>query len=109
MSNCGINFSNYLAQLPPEKRMMKMKEIFTRYTNDVIATCAFDVSVDSMRNPKNEFYVYGWEMTVFTSLLTLKFYIGRSMPWLARIIKLKFIRKEIANFFPRSRRIHYKI
>lgn len=38
---------------------MEMKGIFTRYTNNIIATCTFGVNVDSMKNPKNEFYVYG--------------------------------------------------
>ncbi|CAL1686493.1 unnamed protein product [Lasius platythorax] len=99
MSDCGADFANYLAQLPTEERMMEMKDIFTRYTNDVIATCAFGVSVDSMRNPKNEFYVYGKEATVFSGLALLKFYIFRSLPWLARIIKLKFVPEKIANFF----------
>ncbi|XP_011705743.1 PREDICTED: cytochrome P450 9e2-like [Wasmannia auropunctata] len=99
MSNYGIDFANYLAQLPSEKRTMEMKDIFARYTNDVIASCAFGVSVDSMRNPKNEFYVYGKEVTVFRSLLFLKFYIFRTLPWLARILKLKLLREQIANFF----------
>ncbi|XP_011865450.1 PREDICTED: cytochrome P450 9e2-like [Vollenhovia emeryi] len=59
ISNCSVDFGNYLAQLPPEKRIMEMKGVFTRYTNDVIATCAFGVNVDSMRNPENEF-LYVW-------------------------------------------------
>ncbi|XP_024885908.1 cytochrome P450 9e2-like [Temnothorax curvispinosus] len=54
MSDYSIDFSDYLAQLSPEKRMMEMKDVFTRYTNDVIATCAFGVSVDSTRR---KFYV----------------------------------------------------
>lgn len=99
MSDYGIDFSNYLAQLSPEKRMMEMKDVFTRYTNDVIATCAFGVSVDSMRNPENEFYVYGKEVTVFSALLVLKFYLFRTLPWLARILKMKLLREKIANFF----------
>ncbi|EFN63656.1 Cytochrome P450 9e2, partial [Camponotus floridanus] len=99
MSNCAIDFANYLMQLPTEKKTMEMKEVFTRYTNDVIATCAFGVSVDSMRNPKNEFYVYGKEATVLDTVVLLKFFIFIQLPWLARLIRLKFVRDEIANFF----------
>ncbi|XP_011695538.1 PREDICTED: cytochrome P450 9e2-like [Wasmannia auropunctata] len=57
MSECGVNFGNYLVQLPPEQRIMEMKDVFARYTNDVIATCVFGISVDSMKNPENEFYI----------------------------------------------------
>ncbi|XP_011704047.1 PREDICTED: cytochrome P450 9e2-like, partial [Wasmannia auropunctata] len=99
MSECGIEFTNHLAQLPPEQRIMQMKDVFTRYTNDVIATCAFGVSVDSMRNPENEFYVYGKEATTFNSIALIKMYIFRSLPWLAKLINLKFIRTKVADFF----------
>lgn len=99
MSDCSVDFSNYLVQLPREKRTIEMKDIFTRYTNDVIATCAFGVNVDSMRNPENDFYTYGKEVTVINILFFLKIYIFRSMPWLAQIIRLKVVQKKISNFF----------
>ncbi|XP_011695537.1 PREDICTED: cytochrome P450 9e2-like, partial [Wasmannia auropunctata] len=53
MTECGVDFGNYLVQLPPEQRIMEMKDVFARYTNDVIATCVFGISVDSMKNPEN--------------------------------------------------------
>ncbi|KAL0110543.1 hypothetical protein PUN28_013857 [Cardiocondyla obscurior] len=99
MSDYGIEFSNYLAQLPPEKRTINTKDVFTRYTNDVIATCAFGVNVDSMRDPENKFYVYGKEVTVFSAAQFLRFYIFRTLPWLARILKLKLLPEKNANFF----------
>jgi cytochrome P450 family 9 len=40
-----------------------MKDLFTRYTNDVIATAAFGVGVDSLMEPSNEFYSMGKEIT----------------------------------------------
>ncbi|XP_071567882.1 cytochrome P450 9e2-like [Temnothorax nylanderi] len=98
MSHCGVDFSNFLAELPSKKRTMEMKDVFTRYTNDVIATCAFGVSVDSMRNPKNDFYMYGTEATNFKSFL-FKLYILKACPWLARILGLTIVSEKIANFF----------
>ncbi|XP_012541379.2 cytochrome P450 9e2-like [Monomorium pharaonis] len=99
MSDCGSVFSNYLVQLPPEKRIIQTKDVFTRYTNDVIATCAFGINVDSMKNPENEFYVYGKEATTFDNIALIKLYIFGSLPFLARLINLKFVRKQIADFF----------
>ncbi|XP_032683012.1 cytochrome P450 9e2-like [Odontomachus brunneus] len=99
MSDYAANFANFVTQLPPEQKVIETKDIFTRYTNDMIATCAFGVTVDSMRDPKNLFYVYGREATTFDSASVLKVYIFRSLPWLARIIKLKLIREKIVNFF----------
>ncbi|EFN87154.1 Cytochrome P450 6a9 [Harpegnathos saltator] len=51
--NYAVDFINFLVQLPLEKRVMEMKDIFTRYNTDVIATCAYGISIDSMRNPEN--------------------------------------------------------
>ncbi|KAL6257078.1 hypothetical protein P5V15_012012 [Pogonomyrmex californicus] len=99
ISERGANFSTFLAQLPSEQRMVQMKDVFARYTNDVILTCAFGVNVDSMRNPKNEVYVYGKEMTTFNNVTLLKLYIYKHLPWLARLINLRLIREKAANFF----------
>ena len=99
MSDYAAEFSNYLTQMPAEKRIMDIKDVFTRYTNDVIATCAFGISVDSMRNPKNEFYVYGREATNFDSVAFVKMYVYSTLPWLAQILRLRIVRKQIANFF----------
>ncbi|XP_011865321.1 PREDICTED: cytochrome P450 9e2-like [Vollenhovia emeryi] len=99
MSDCGVNFANNLAQLPSDQKIIQVKDVFTRYTNDVIATCAFGISVDSMKDPKNEFYVYGKEATNFNIIALIKIYVFRSLPTLARLIKLKFIRQKIADFF----------
>ncbi|KAL6425688.1 hypothetical protein ACFW04_009650 [Cataglyphis niger] len=99
MSNCAAEFSNYLAQMPTEKRKMEIKDAFTRYTNDVIATCAFGISVNSMENPDNKFYVYGKKATTFGAIAFIKMYIYRSVPWLAKILQIRIIPNKIANFF----------
>ncbi|KMQ89601.1 cytochrome p450 9e2 [Lasius niger] len=100
MADYAAEFSNYLTQMSAEKKIMDIKDVFTRYTNDVIATCAFGITVDSMRNPKNEFYVYGREATNFNNpLFFLKIYIFRGLPWLAQILKLRLFREQIGNFF----------
>ncbi|XP_011172781.1 cytochrome P450 9e2 [Solenopsis invicta] len=99
MSDCAVDFGNYLAQLPPEKKTMEMKDVFTRYTNDVIATCAFGIKVDSMRNPKNDFFVYGTEATNLRGFILFKFLIIRKLPQLAKILKMTLIREKIADFF----------
>lgn len=42
---------------------LELKDSFTRFANDVIATCAFGVGVDSLKDPENEFYIKGKEVT----------------------------------------------
>jgi cytochrome P450 family 9 len=47
---------------------VEMKDLFTRYTNDVIATSAFGISCDSLSNPGNEFYMMGKNLTNFRGI-----------------------------------------
>ena len=50
---------------------VEMKDLFTRYTNDVIATAAFGIECDSLSNPKNEFYEMGRVVTNFGGVRAL--------------------------------------
>ncbi|XP_011146998.1 cytochrome P450 9e2-like [Harpegnathos saltator] len=99
MSDCAVDFADFMAKTPASKSVIEMKECFTRYTNDVIATCAFGISVDSMRNPKNDFYIYGKEATTFDFTRTVKFYIARSMPLVSKILGIKIVTEHVAKFF----------
>lgn len=45
---------------------VEMKDILTRYANDVIATTAFGIKCDSLKQPTNEFYIMGKDATNFT-------------------------------------------
>ncbi|XP_076233762.1 cytochrome P450 9e2-like [Calliopsis andreniformis] len=99
MRECAQQYGKTLANVPEDKRILELKDAFTKYTNDVIATCAFGINVDSMNDPNNKFYLYGKEATRFGSNAVLKFFILRACPWLAKWLGIRLIRKEITDFF----------
>lgn len=99
MSECAVNFSEYLTKVPSEKRIMETKDIFSRYTNDVIATCAFGISVDSMRNPDNDFYTFGAKATNFDTIAIIKILLYQHLPRLMRLLNLKMIDERTNAFF----------
>ena len=41
----------------------EMKNLFSRFANDAIATAAFGIEVDSLNDPENEFYLMGKDYT----------------------------------------------
>jgi cytochrome P450 family 9 len=51
--------------------VVEMKDLFTRYTNDIIATSAFGIQCDSLSNPKNEFYEMGRKVSNFGGVKAL--------------------------------------
>lgn len=60
-----------------------MKDTYGRFGIDVIATVAFGIKVNSLREPDSEFYVKRKKMMNFQSLITLVKFSGfRFMPLL---------------------------
>ena len=97
---CVSNAVDYLSELPAEARnMLDTKEFFTKYTNDVIASCAFGISVNSLKNPNNEFYKYGREATNFEGVRALKFFLVNLAPKLLKLLNIKLVDDKIASFF----------
>lgn len=100
MRDCAKEYGDYFASLTGDESTIELKDAFTRYTNDVIATCAFGVEVNSMKDRKNKFYVYGREGTTFGSWASIKFFITRVLPVsVCTLLRVRLIRKEISDFF----------
>jgi len=71
---------------------VEMKDLFTRYTNDVIATSAFGIGCDSLKNPKNEFYEMGRGVTNFRGL--------RALIFLGYMISPKLMKVRMSVLYP---------
>jgi cytochrome P450 family 9 len=54
--------------------VLELKDLYTRYTNDVIATAAFGIGTDSFKNPTNEFYMMGQKAFKIGYLRMMKFF-----------------------------------
>ncbi|KAL0126186.1 hypothetical protein PUN28_004960 [Cardiocondyla obscurior] len=100
VSKCSHNFINYLVEHPELCHEMDTKEVFRRYTNDVIATTAFGISINSMKHRDNEFYVRGVKASKFSSGLfaTIKFVLFQ-YPRVAKLLNLSFFPPGTAKFF----------
>ncbi|KAJ9590915.1 hypothetical protein L9F63_016052 [Diploptera punctata] len=76
--------------------VVELKDLLTRYSNDVIATSAFGIGVDSLKKPSNEFYLMGKEATNFR----LYVWMGYSVfPKLMQMLNIDLIPKKVKNFF----------
>jgi cytochrome P450 family 9 len=62
-----------------------MKDLFTRYTNDVIATAAFGIGCDSLNNPTNQFYEMGKDVTNFGGIRAIIFFGYMLSPKLMKV------------------------
>ncbi|XP_071648745.1 cytochrome P450 9e2-like isoform X3 [Temnothorax longispinosus] len=91
ISECSHNFVNYLVDHPEVCHAVETKGAFRRYATDVIATTAFGISVNSMKDPDNEFYTRGIEITKGFSagpLAMAKMILSQVCPRFAKLIGL---------------------
>ncbi|PSN49032.1 Cytochrome P450 9e2 [Blattella germanica] len=98
-------YQNYMPEKPckVEKEggilVVELKDLFTRYTNDVIATAAFGVGVDSLTKPSNEFYLMGKHASNFSGIRSLIFFAHLMCPTLMKILDIPLIPKTVKKYF----------
>lgn len=101
MSDCAEEFVNNLGKEVKDKEVLtlEMKDVFSRYTNDVIATCAFGVTCNSLKEKNNEFFLNGKELTEFTPFKTMKFFGYTISPTIMKVLSLRIFNDNVTNFF----------
>lgn len=68
ISDCAQQFVQYFEEQGMQTSVNEMKDVFTRFTNDVIATSAFGVTCNSLKARENEFYLMGRDIINFSGL-----------------------------------------
>ena len=87
ISQNGERFVKYFLDKDSKLITLEMKNIFTRFTNDVIANTAFGVECDSLSDRKNEFYMMGKEATDFSGFwMNVKLFVCILVPKLLQVI-----------------------
>ncbi|XP_058462595.1 cytochrome P450 9e2-like [Malaya genurostris] len=77
-----------------------MKDIFSRFTNDVIATCAFGIRVDSLKNPNNDFFINGKKTTRFQMLSVFwRVFAINLFPRITDALGIELIAREQLEYF----------
>lgn len=98
--NCAEDMKAYFVKESERREVVvEMKDTFTRFANDVIATCAFGITINSLKEPKNEFFEMGKEVTDFSVVQSLKFFGYMNTPKLMKLLRIKLFRKECSEFF----------
>lgn len=102
INECSRDFIDHFVKNPELAREFEAKDAFTRYTNDVIATAAFGVQVNSMNDKTNEFYESGKDAIDFGRFdRVLKFLLFRQFPNGMRRLGVKFLPPKSDAFFKR--------
>lgn len=78
----------------------EMKDFFSRVANDIIATCAFGLQVESLKSRDNEFYTMGKQMMNFNRFIVLLRVMGlRFFPSLMIKMGIDIVDREQNQYF----------
>uniref|UniRef100_A0A2M4BJZ6 Putative cytochrome p450 9b2 n=1 Tax=Anopheles marajoara TaxID=58244 RepID=A0A2M4BJZ6_9DIPT len=79
---------------------LEMKDVMSRFGNDVIGTAAFGIKVDSFRNPENEFITMARSIMNLQSVVKMVKMMGFALfPKLMARLKIDFLTKAEDQFF----------
>ncbi|NP_001166013.1 cytochrome P450 9AH6 [Nasonia vitripennis] len=98
MSKCAENFTDEFLKKYGDAEAVDMKGAIGKYTNDTIASCAFGIEVDSMKDPNNEFYLQAKEIN-FKGVTLLKIQLEMIFPTLTRKFGMRIVSKKVTDFF----------
>ncbi|KAI4464094.1 cytochrome p450 [Holotrichia oblita] len=100
MADCAKVYVDYFTKQQDKTVInVELRDITTRYTNDVIASTAFGIRCDSINEKENQFYMMGKKTTSFTFTKTIRIFLYSIIPKLCKILNLKLFTEEVRNFF----------
>lgn len=100
MEACSNEFVKALEPVAQENRKIEIKDFIERFTTDVIASCAFGLEANSIKNPDNEFRENGKKF--FQNPSTTQLIIARlviAFPWVCRKLHIYVLHSGGEEFF----------
>ncbi|XP_055600152.1 probable cytochrome P450 9f2 [Uranotaenia lowii] len=100
MIDCCESATKYLEGQVQSAKDMNMSDLASRLGTDMIASCAFGIQIDSLRNPENEFYSRGKEMINFERIsVVFKMFGFKLCPKLMGRLGIDLIDRKPGQYF----------
>nr|AKZ17701.1 cytochrome P450 monooxygenase CYP9Z63 [Tenebrio molitor] len=102
ISQNGEQFVKHFQEQDKDVVTVEMRDVITKFTNDVIANAVFGYECNSLKDPNNEFYLMGKIGTNLANFRTLFVVIGSIViPQFIKLFKITFFPKNMTQFFSR--------
>jgi cytochrome P450 family 6 len=96
---CGQELEKCLEEPANMEHIIELKDIMARFTTDVIASCAFGIQCNCLRNPEAEFRHWGKKLVDPSISQTLRDILYSMVPNLAIALKITINPPDIGKFF----------
>lgn len=99
---CCKDLSDLLDREAADGSPLDVKETMVRYTTDVIASCAFGIQSNSLKNPDAEFRIHLREIFDFTIRKGVTNLLAFFAPSLKSILRVKFLDKTTTDYIKKT-------
>lgn len=101
ISKCCLNGSDYLWEKTSRDDGMDLdiNDFFIRYTVDVMASTAFGVEINSLKDVDNDFYRIARQVMPVSLWATIRIFLCLSCRKLMRFLKISIIDESFLNYF----------
>lgn len=96
---CGKELIAVLQEKARKGETLEVKDILARYTTDVIASCAFGIQCNCLRNPDAEFRSWGRKIFAITFKMKIITFAKLLMPNLTTRFGLSITPTDVSNYF----------
>ncbi|XP_046679584.1 probable cytochrome P450 6a14 isoform X1 [Homalodisca vitripennis] len=99
VKECSYILREVVGKLIDQSNALDVKDVLSRFTTDVIASCAFGIESNSLSNKESKFYQLGLKSMNRDFLMLLKLFLYISFPVFEKYHCFNFMDRSIVEFF----------
>ncbi|XP_059478273.1 probable cytochrome P450 6a14 isoform X1 [Neocloeon triangulifer] len=99
MQECTSQFELHLEKLATTKEIFEVKDLMGCLFTDIIGTCIFGITCNTLKDPKNQFRVMGKKLIEVDFVQAFKGMLTFFMPDVAMMLKIATMPKDAMEFF----------
>jgi cytochrome P450 family 6 len=97
--DCGKELVSILEKSADNGEIIEIKDILARYSTDVIASCAFGVQCNCLKNPDAEFREWGRKIFALSSRNIVTGFLVQLYPRVLSVLRLDPIDPKVSEYF----------
>ena len=95
----GKELQKFLKTPAANNEVVEIKDILARYSTDVIASCAFGIQCNCLKDPDAEFRVWGRKILTPGLPFVIKSLLVTVMPFLKNYLRISLVSKDVSRYF----------
>ncbi|XP_065338079.1 cytochrome P450 6B1-like [Cloeon dipterum] len=99
MQEVATTLQEHLSAVTKGSRLIEAKEVFARYSTDVISSCVFGIECNSINNPKNKMRTMGEKIAHVDFWRAIKIFTVINLPEIADRLKFVIMDSTVTAFF----------